>query len=657
MLAPGTRLTFSPDDLNKLGRELADTNDELESENRNYLENIEVWWEWYEAKPLTERRSEPWDNASNVVVPLIRTAADALIARYFNAIHSSSRVWSGSTRNQDFSDMVPDIVEFLNWAAQHEFDLFNATLDWVTEMVVIGESVLYLSWEENTRNVLVPGGKGKPRMEKVTVSRGPKVRHIPREQLLWSNSYPIHQAPLVARQVLQTYGDLVRAANAKILDADAVGKIKGITTSQSQLPSASVTETKEGIEDRTTVDGPEAYAQYDVRECWVDWPFLADRSISTPNEMEPGDESAQLVVTIHQPTGTVLRATAKPYFTPDWPFYCTYLRKRSGRASSAGMSRLVRDMQEASTTLVNQAIDAITLSNSIVGVTNDPDIQNQAFGPNRFLLAKDDDIRKTVSEFKTSKIVIPDIGMVNMMTSIAERISGISDPNLGRETRHGGHPSPATSTALLLQEGKQLESMPVRGIRRAMGRLGVDLATLYQQFEDDADKVSRAVGVDDAERIAEFIFPQDVPIFGNLELDLQSSSESMNPQSEMNKAILIDQATNNFYGRVFSLLQMLSNPQAAQVRGVQDAVQKAIEALSHSYSKILESADVDNFQDFVFQLKEQNVNGIGGFPGVIGNPGANGTVPPGAPVAGPESGAGNGAGQTGAPVGVRGSGF
>lgn len=219
---------------------------------------------------------------------------------------------------------------------------------------------------------------------------------------------------------------------------------------------------------------------------------------------------------------------------------------------------------------------------------------------NKFAIV--DDVTE-VMEFGKGKNIAPDMALFAQMNIIAERITGINDPALGRETRMGGHPAPATSTLSLIQEGKKLDVVGIRSIRQAISKLGEYLAVLYQQYEPNPEKIMRAVGREDGAKVLQWMMPsKDTPLIGNLELDLAAISETMNPQVEQQKALAMFQITGNFYALVTQFLQLASNPQAPQALVM--AMTKGLEALQESYKKILESSDIDDIKSFVLDLDQ-----------------------------------------------------
>jgi hypothetical protein len=259
--------------------------------------------------------------------------------------------------------------------------------------------------------------------------------------------------------------------------------------------------------------------------------------------------------------------------------------------------------QRGATTIINQSIDAITLANSIVGVTTEPDIQNQVFQPNRWLRV--DNIAE-IQEFNLSKVVVPDIALFNTMKALAEMELGLSDPAFGRETRMGGHPSPATNFLGSIEQGGILGTYVMKQIQRQIGRVGNDILTMYQFFEKDPEgKISQALGPRDADDAMKVLFPRDQSIHGNLHMDLHALSSTHNPDQERQKAIAVDQIVTNYFAKILQAVQVLSNPQVQQMPMLQAATTKAIEAYTESMRSFLDASDIDEIEKFVFELKQR----------------------------------------------------
>ena len=204
-----TPIKLDADTRKRLGGVLTDAVRDLEAAHSHSFANIRAHWKWYEAEPRTKTKSHPWPGASNVVLPVIRTAVDATTARFFGLLHGkAAAIWTGRSEDEDFAQKYQgEIVRFMNWAARHEFDTFWGPLDWIREMAVIGGSVLAITWQDRQRYLLLPGDS-EPTL--VTTHRGPLWTHWPAERILWEPGQTVKDAEMVVTQTFPTWTELSR---------------------------------------------------------------------------------------------------------------------------------------------------------------------------------------------------------------------------------------------------------------------------------------------------------------------------------------------------------------------------------------------------------------------------------------------------------------
>ena len=145
-------LTLSEENYRTLGGQLSDLLDDYERDHSQRIADVEVSWKLYDAEPRQKQRSFPWRGASNLVVPYIRTAADAIIAQHIALVFDNpTKVWVSRSENEKFANNYEsDVLRFCNWAARNEIDGFFPLLDWITENVVLGQSYLLAKWQESS---------------------------------------------------------------------------------------------------------------------------------------------------------------------------------------------------------------------------------------------------------------------------------------------------------------------------------------------------------------------------------------------------------------------------------------------------------------------------------------------------------------------------
>lgn len=604
---PGQPINLSPDTTEALGSQLYDLLQQTESDHSQYLESIGTWWDWYDATPLTKVRSDPWPNASNIVIPIIQTFSDAVTARMWGSMHTPKRTWSFTTQNEAWADIIPTIDEFINSESRSTFDAYLPTHDWVFENTVVGCSVLGVMWRRRQAYRLNPQTK---KAQLVTVSNSPELVHIPRESMLWERDRSIQESSFVARQCLYTWTDMVNMAQTYGWDAEAVEAARNHPGVEG--PSGRTLDRKR-LTDYTSPGTSAVQDLHGVWEVWIEWPLAQilgrrGQEIVPPDMADLKDPAVPIVVDFHRASKQIFKVRAHPYFFYRWPFLDLYFQKLPGRGSSKGMSKMLEHMQRAATTVVNQSIDRRTLENSIPFATNSPALRNYRFSPMSPIFdGESTDLRASIMPINLPSQPVADISLMNFVNSVAERVTGIADVNLGRETRLGGHPAPATNTLVQLEEGAKVMTTRLQLARQHLATAAEWLLLMYQQYDlGDRGRLRAKLGDADAARLEQLLVdPQAV------QFDAFAISKTINPDSERSAAIALTQVSANYYGFVLRMLSIAENPQLKQQQpGVVDAAMKAIAAHTETYKRVLTATEVDEVEKFLIEVKENDAAAI-----------------------------------------------
>ena len=627
-LIPGQVINLPDDQLNLLAKHLENEITNLENVHADYFKRIAIWWRWYEAEPRLQKKNFPFLNASNIVIPIIQIMSDGLIARSYNSVFGAGdNVWTARTENEDNQGMARDVVRYLNWQAKgNDYDLRLAIYDCFSELYPIGSSVLALNWREGRQYMYSPGVRGgkfsRSVARPVRYAHGPVVEHSPRENYLWDVNYGIGEAPIVVRELSYTWTTLKRIAQMQPR-AWHKENIEAIRTEHGQEgPSKVVRDEKNRMDDMQEAR-PEDYTKpHDIREVHVDWPVVAAAGLTRRAMEDIGTPDIPLVATLHRKTGRILQLKAEPYNLPYKPFFDFFFRKRSGRGHAVGVAKRLKNMQSMMTTQFNQSIDAVTRANSVWAVTSNKKHMEQPLDPSHPIWAPG--MEKEFKAFDLSKGIGPDHALIQAGQMIAERQMGIFDPAFGRESRSGGHPSPATSTLAMLENTDVMAAPTMSMLRRQIGRLGEAIAVLNQQFETNEDgKIHRVLGGIDGDQVSKFLFPQE-PIPGNYQFDVVALSPQNNPDSEMNRAVQVGQMNQLYWGQIIQGVQAMESQQVGP--GVKQAWMKYIESMTNTYMRFLESANVDEIEKYVINLRAaqqgQAPGNMGVAPGVGGVAGA-----------------------------------
>ncbi|TFH66834.1 MAG: hypothetical protein E4G90_01510 [Gemmatimonadales bacterium] len=342
---------------------------------------------------------------------------------------------------------------------------------------------------------------------------------------------------------------------------------------------------------------------HDIREVHLDWPLLGamgfrDIKIPKPGKEQINIPSPPIVATLDRNSKQILRLIAEPYFFPDKPFYDIYYRKRAGRGHSVGIASKIEGMQRGITASYNQSIDARTRANAVWAKTSDRKMMDQPLNPASPVY---DPTMNSFEAFNLHSSTFDDQRMMTVTNTIAERLTGQSDPAMGRDTRQGGHPSPARSTIALMQQSDLMQGTSKELLRLQYSRMGEGILSLYQQFEANEDgKLQRVFGDKDASRIEKFLFPED-PVSAVLEFDVLALSNQTNADQEIQKAVGVAQMNQNYWMSLVQAFRLM--PQADQI--TKEVLLRAIKAGTNAHLRFLEASDVDDLERYVFPLADE----------------------------------------------------
>jgi hypothetical protein len=186
-----------------------------------------------------------------------------------------------------------------------------------------------------------------------------------------------------------------------------------------------------------------------------------------------------------------------------------------------------------------------------------------------------------------------------------------------------------------MENADQMIGTTLELLREPMSRMGEAIASLYQQFETNEDgRLQRALGDVDAARVEEFLFPVDSPVIGNLEFDICSLNQTMNPEAEAGRAAQLSQLNVQYWGFVMQAVQVMQQAMQAGIPEVAQLAAQSIKAQTKFQEKLLEAGNVDEVEQFVAKIRNglredqsqlfalaDRVGGMGEAGGAVPQPG------------------------------------
>lgn len=611
MLQP-TQIDFKGDGLAHVKGFLHERIAALTSDSKTlFTTKLPEWRRLYEARPLERNRQFPFENASNLVVPIVGIHCDTLHASIMSAIWKTkpifyTKLYGTYDKDEDPTRQAWEDYMVYEAVEPDELDLYTVESEWIAEIIRYGTSTLKVVNSQRYDDYFQPAGDGSStkngnffRKLKYDGPCPQKLAYqdflIPERVAKWQHAdIKVHIARL-------TLPDLMQRRQFDVYNKEAIDKIIG----QPDRTSPDWV-TKQKLEDSDIHISPQGYAEWDIHECWFRW--------KTSN----ADYSPRVICWYHFATNTLMRAVYD--FYPDQPFVMGRLLYRDDSVRGYGLCETLGPFQEEISEIHNQRRD-----NQTVATTKfwrvDPNSKLHAgykIYPGAMLPAEKDEIEALA----IGEVSPMSINEEQLSLDLAERRSGVSPPQqgfgTGTQTKKGGYS--ASGTMSLIQEGNRRSDDTNADIRYAHAHLGQILSRQYaflgldkkklQFFGDQAELIERAA---------------DMVKSGKLGLTVNASSSSVNREIERQNSLMLTQIVNKHYQMIGQLVQTVQSVASSQE--VKEYFHHVIDASNKLMRNILRSFDVPDANILIPEAKVNVPKPNGNRPTVV--PQAQGPGTPG----------------------------
>ncbi len=621
--------------LDRLARHLVVQLRNAQSSRSQLEEKWKMYERAYRTKPMFEKKDFPFEGCSNLVVPLIATDVDKVYAWIMAMLFGQDNLWSVSAWRPDWMDFASKAQEFLEWSQSNELNIYPEIADWVKELCLLGTSVLKTRYDRQVEKVYeyreqqtTNGQQGQvfERQARVMMKDQPKVEHLS----VWDfyldpAATKVEDAAWCAHHIPMSWAEFEDRVAMGIYQKDG-----RITEGWATFRGHDLTKQRQELDGYTPFEGTDL----ELYEFWV------------KADIDGDGQREALVVTIHVPSGTVVRYDFNPYFNQQPPFdICRFVRIPKA-LYGVGLGEMLYYGEQEVTTMHNQRIDAVTVRNMPVfwylkgGSFGQhtpifPGAKIPVDSPNQFGA-----LPLAVGQFVSTA---PDEQMA--MGLMRERV-GVNDFVTGGDGPDVSYAS-ATTALNQVREGKKRFDQTMREVRYALSGVGMKVLELYQQF-NQRGKQFTALGSKDGEIVTQVLnFPLDI-IRAGVIVDVAATSASLNKEVEVRTNTLLMQLLSEHNQQQLQLMTQMLNPQVPPQ--IQQMIMGQLRSGSMMMKKILDSYGVQDASDLITDFSggvpggNSGQGGFGGGQGAppgLGAPPGMGALPAGAPLPpqGPAQGA------------------
>lgn len=607
-----------------------------------YKDKIVKWRAGYEARPAEEVRQFPFQNASNLVIPLIAIHADTLHARLMSALFKTqplfySKVYGmGDKASIELKEAYQEFMQYVGIEPQ-ELDLYRVYNEWLAEAVKYGTSTVKIPWEKVMRDTLLPLSTSSP-LEGIsasmkdfiseTVYEGPRPEKLPFDAFgIPASAKTLEAADIKFHRRVMLKHELEERKFSGVYDKEAVDSI--LSSPDRTGPSNAQRENEESSGVKTAVSF--GHQEWDIYECYLQWRYDQDKF------------APRMIGTYHLKSDTLLR-TVYDNFREEW-FVGARMAHRDDMYHGYGFAEILWYFQEEASQKHNGRNDNQTIANTRVWrVAPDSKLhQGYRVYPGAMLPAEEGEIEPLAH----GEISATNMDEERLTLELAERRSGVSPPQqgFGAGTMSGKRGVySAMGTLSLLQEGNRRTDLTISDMRDAHVRLGRIVSLQYEVFGKDSTFHEKRIKMFGEK--AEFIKTALKKLTDKtMALPVYAATASVNKEVEKQNDVMLQQMVAKHYMMISQLLAQLQQPGVPPV--IKSYALQVVDGANTLMKRILRNFDHEDVDvlvpDPLKALREQAAQGgqqqqqptppgAGQAP-----PGPNGgppmaQVPPGAPV-------------------------
>ena len=600
----------------------------------------------YKAIPEHERKTFPWDGASNMVVPHVGTAVDAIVARLMGAILQAKDFCEIKIIDPKWENLEQPIQRWVNTFINTS-GAFDRIRSFLFDAALNGDAFVEPQWVEETRTYHhYSATSGSLVQTELPGYSGVRWNVTVADDVIAPQGYDDwNDLPWFATVLRYTWDELKSLGETGVFEN--VDKLKDHkkerddprykVTQEAQHASGVVEQTYECYQ----IHGrwPVPVAQPVSREEWA-----TDATGAGPEEgdapaMEPSFE--EVIIVYHMPTKTILRAIYNPYFGFTRHFVRVPFLIQPHELYGMGVAEQVLPFQDEATALHNQVVDAGTAANAGMIVTS-PDsniARDQRIFPGRIIISD------KPNEIKIIRLSEPSHALSSMeqLSGRYQQVrSGVSDYNLGNESSVAPSRATATGTTALIQQGNIRFNVSIEDVRKAIEELLYLTIQQEQQFRPEGTPIGDGTFLE---------WPDGDPRLA-IGMKITLTNETLNREAEIQNFQILFQILTQYYEKFMQSTAMVMNPQFPPPLKI--AAIQVMNATHNIIKRLVERFDIENVDEIVPDMVASMQAMVGGLNG-LGAPGANAGGPVG-PAPGPLGGGPQGPappnGASGIPGGV-----
>ena len=516
----------------------------------------------------------PIANASQITVPIIKTAVNTTTARVYQTIVAADPIASVRThRNNEFQDEAFDLEEFLDLYSKEALDFHNVADTWATETVMLGTGILETTEKFEKRKYVKYDTLTKGYREELkTTFNGPVIYCVPVEDFWMRIVYQdANKAPWCGKEVRWTWSQIKDRALDGTIDPEQIDKIWKMP--QQPADVGQVTKADEKIEQSAPFDRDE----YRLFEVFVRWDVDGD-----------GIEE-DIFGYFHLESRTFLRKRYNTFPLCLRPYQVTQFSRIPHRMYGEGLAEMLEGLQDEISTSHNQRIDNATIANLKIILVSKL-IKGLAPGDRLWSgkIVRVSDVDKDVGTLQLGEIYPNTVTSENIARGYAQELSGVGEVATGMAQPVSR--TTASAQLALLEELNRRFDKAMLGFRRSIAGSFKMVTALFIARGTDG-RAETWLGAKRGQRLEQFLSQDYEYVMERLAIQVMATRSTVNREVEFQSSIAVMNLIIQQGQQAMNLAQMFK-PELAGV-----VAYELVQAIRPVFKKVMQYATASNVDE------------------------------------------------------------
>lgn len=569
------------------------------NERQPWLDKLARLKEKLAAPFPTEPKNWPIQNASQIIIPIIKIAVDATATRLSQTVLAAEPL--ATIRTEDKDDFIVSAAhnyeKFLDIYSAERLDMREKVDTWVLETVGLGTGITETT-EFTDKRVMLVYNPDTQKYDQITkeIYNGPIFYNVPLEDWWIRPAYTeIAKAPWCGKSLRLTWGEIKGMAFAGELDPDQIDNIwqHKISLGDDGVVPKSVTD-----EEARADFEPSTRDQFRIFELAVQWD-VAGLGVET-----------ELLVYYHHESRTLLRRKGGKL---PRPWEKAVFKKIPHWFYGEGLAEMLEHLQEEISTTHNQRIDNSTMANLQIILVKSL-IAGLRPGDRLWTgkIVKVQNVKEDVGTLRLGEIYPSTVANENIAMQYVERLSAIGAAATG--TAQPVSRTTATAQMALLEELNRRFDRTLKSLRGGLKR-SYDRINISFMERGTGGLAEQWLGAGPGQQVEEFLrIPRDV-LARKFKIQVIATRGTVNTEVELNTQLQVWNLLLNMWQQIRAEAVQLS-PQMLPV-----LAHEMVKALRPVFKRILQLADAPDPDEAisVLALLEQILPAPQDFGGLQGS--------------------------------------